>query len=73
MVIVCRETIMVVEALMHPKWKVMMDVLTCFVHGPAKHVYYADAILRGGSIWNKPSDTTVDLSRRKEHHRMAFP
>ena len=51
----------------------MVDVFTCFVHGPAKHVYHTDAIPRGGSTWYKPSDTTVDLSQRKEYHKMAFP
>src|SRR5712671_1861382 len=73
MLCACRETLMMIEALLRPVWEVVTDVLTCFMHGPSKDVQHTDAVPRGRPTWNKTADTTIDLSRSKEHHRMSFP
>src|SRR5438445_13634220 len=72
MSLVCHETLMVIEALLRPKREVVMDVFTCFVHGPTEDIHHADAIPGSQPIWNKAADTAVDLSWYEEHHRMAF-
>jgi hypothetical protein len=68
MIFVCREPLMVVEALLRPKWEVVADVLTCFVHGPTKDIYHMDIISGCPSVWAKATYTTVDFSRSEEHH-----
>jgi len=61
-----------VEALTGPVWEVVADLFTCFVYGPANDVQNPDASIRGDSIWNEATDTTVDFSWCKEHHRMSL-
>src|SRR5882757_4596405 len=73
MCFVCHKTLLIIKALLRPVWEVVADILTSFVHGPAKDVQHTDAVPRGRPTWNKTADTTIDLSRSKEHHRMSFP
>src|SRR5712671_862294 len=63
---------MMIKALLRPVWEVVTYVFTSFVHGPANNVQHLDAFPRGHSAWNKTADKIIDLSRSKEHHRVAF-
>jgi len=64
---------MVVEALLSPIWEVVRDVFTSFVYCPANYVEHLDAAASNYSAWKKATNAMVNLSRCKEHHRMAFP
>jgi hypothetical protein len=64
---------MVVQPLLRPVWKMVADVFTSFLHGPAKDIEHTDTAIKGLSTWDTATDAAVDLSRCEEHHRMTFP
>jgi hypothetical protein len=64
---------MMIEALLRPVWEVATDILTSFMHGPAKNVHHPDAVPKGRPTWNKTADVTIDLSWSEEHQGMALP